>query len=160
MSSLALDHLAPDVASGPRLVTGLDLMQAIVAGTVDPPGFAVLLGLHALEVAEGRMVFGLDPRPDLLNPMGTLHGGVIATVLDTAMGTALHTTLPITTGYTTLQLNVHFLRAPRAGDPMVHAIGTVVHRGRRTATAEARLVRSDDGSLLAHATSHLLVLEP
>jgi uncharacterized protein (TIGR00369 family) len=160
MSALAATTTDTGPAAGPpHLATGLDLMRAIVEGTVEPPGFAVLLGLQALEVEEGRMVFGLAPRPDLLNPMGTLHGGVIATLLDTAMGTALHTTLPLTSGYTTLQLNVHYLRAPRAGDPPVHAVGQLVHRGRRTATAEARLVRADDGTLLAHATSHLLILD-
>ena len=166
MSSLALAHPIrpldplPDDTSAPQPATGLTLMRAIIDGTLPPPAFAQLLRLRAIEAEVGRMVFGLEPRAELLNPMGTLHGGVIATLLDTAMGTALHTTLPVTTGYTTLQLNVHYLRAPRLGDPLLHAIGQVVHRGRRTATAEARLVRSDDGTLLAHATSHLLILDP
>jgi len=156
----ALEAPLPGDPRGPRLATGLDLMRGIIGGSLPPPAFAVALGLVAVEVEEGRMVFGLEPRADQLNPMGTLHGGVIATLLDSAMGTALHTTLPLTTGYTTLQLNVHYLKAPKVGDPMVLAIGQLVHRGRRTATAEARLVRSDDGTLLAHATSHLLILDP
>jgi uncharacterized protein (TIGR00369 family) len=160
MTALATPLSPVDDQNVPPLETGLDLMRSIAAGRIPPPAFAASLGLQVVEVEEGRMVFGLQPRADLLNPMGTLHGGVIATLLDTAMGTALHTTLPLTTGYTTLQLNVHYLRAPSADDPLVLATGTVVHRGRRTATAEARLERSTDGALLAHATSHLLILEP
>jgi uncharacterized protein (TIGR00369 family) len=159
MTALASPLSPVDHRTVPPLETGLDLMRSIAAGLVPPPAFAATLGLQVVEVEEGRMVFGLQPRADLLNPMGTLHGGVIATLLDTAMGTALHTTLPLTTGYTTLQLNVHYLRAPKADDPLVLATGTVVHRGRRTATAEGRLERSTDGVLQAHATSHLLILE-
>jgi uncharacterized protein (TIGR00369 family) len=140
------------------LPSGIELLQAVRDGRADPPAFATLLGMDLLRVEDGLVEFVLAARPELLNPHGTLHGGVIATVLDSAMGAALQSTLPPGVGFTTMQLNVHYLRAVTLDDPAVRAVGQVVHRGGRTATAEARLYATGTDALLAHASSHLMVL--
>jgi uncharacterized protein (TIGR00369 family) len=127
-------------------------------GRLEPPAFATLLGMRLLIVEDGLVEFALEARAELLNPHGTLHGGVIATILDSAMGAALQSTLPPGVGFTTMQLNVHYLRAVTLDDPAVRALGQVVHRGGRTATAEARLFAGGSELLLAHASSHLMVL--
>jgi uncharacterized protein (TIGR00369 family) len=137
---------------------GLGLMQAIAAGELPPPPVARLLGMDLRSVEHGRVMFALAPAEEQLNPLGTVHGGVITTILDSAMGCAVHTTLPAGTTYTTLELKVNFVRAVVLGSGPVVAEGTVVHRGGTVATAEARLVREDDGKLVAHATSTLLVM--
>jgi uncharacterized protein (TIGR00369 family) len=109
------------------------------------------------EVADGRAVFTLDPDARMLNPIGSVHGGIAATLLDSAMGCAVHTTLPPGSGYTTAQLNLHYLRPMQPGMGTVRAVGTVLHRGRKQATAEAKLY-DDHDRLLAHGTTTCLVL--
>ena len=93
------------------------------------------------------------------NPLGSVHGGWIATLLDSALGCAVHTTLPVGKGYTTLELKVNFIKALTDRVPRVRAIGQVIHAGARTATAEARLVGAD-GTLFAHATTTCLIFDP
>jgi uncharacterized protein (TIGR00369 family) len=136
---------------------GLDYMRAIVAGTVPPPPIASLLGLELVEVADGRAVFALEPQEWLYNPIGSVHGGVAATLLDSCMGCAVHTTLPPGAGYTTGDLHVRYNRAMTLETGRVLAEGTVVHRGRRTATAEGRLFAEGDGTLIAHATTGCMI---
>jgi uncharacterized protein (TIGR00369 family) len=136
---------------------GLDYMRAILAGTVPPPPIASLLGLELVEVADGRAVFALEPQEWLYNPIGSVHGGVAATLLDSCMGCAVHTTLPAAAGYTTGDLQVRYIRAMTLDTGRVLAEGSVVHRGRRTATAEGRLFVEADGSLIAHATTGCMI---
>lgn len=138
-------------------MTGLELLEGIRSGTVAPPGLAVTLGLTMEEIGAGRVVFGLEPGEEHLNPLGTVHGGVLSALLDSAMGCAVHSTLPAGAGYTTLQLDVKFVRAVRAGDGALRAEGVALHVGSRTATAEGRVVDAA-GRLCAHGTSSLLVL--
>jgi uncharacterized protein (TIGR00369 family) len=137
---------------------GLSLLQAMVAGELPPPPVARLLGMELRAVDEGRAEFALPPAEEQLNPLGTVHGGVITTILDSAMGCAVHTTLPAGMTYTTLELKVNFVRPVLLGSGPVVAEGTVVHRGSTVVTAEGRLVREDDGKLVAHASSTLLVM--
>lgn len=147
---------APTVADVARL-SGLEVMRQIAAGALPPPGIAVLLGMDVAEVAEGRVTFTLEPDARMLNPIGSVHGGIAATLLDSAMGCAVHTTLPPGAGYTTAQLNLHYLRSMQPGMGTVRAVGTVLHQGRKQATAEGRLY-DDQDRLLAHGTTTCLVL--
>jgi uncharacterized protein (TIGR00369 family) len=139
------------------VTTGLEQMQAMQRGDVPPPGIAVLLGMRLADVGEGTARFELEPDDRMLNPLGIVHGGIAATLLDSCMGCAVHTTLADGVGYTTGQLNIHFLRAMRPGMGRVRADGVVLHRGRRQCTAEGRLV-GPSGELIAHGTTTCLIL--
>jgi uncharacterized protein (TIGR00369 family) len=141
--------------------SGLDFMRAIQAGELPPPPIGSTLGFGDLPVVEeGRVVFRLQPDSSLYNPIGTVHGGVHATLLDSAMGCAVHTVLPQGTGYTTLELKVNYVRAVHAGAGPILAEGTVVHHGGRVATAEGRITSEETGKLLAHGTTTCLILRP
>jgi len=118
---------------------------------------AELVGFDLVELGEGRASFELDPGERHYNPLGTVHGGIAATLLDSAMGCAVHTTLGEGEAYTTLELKVNFVRAITEATGRVVATGSVIHRGGRVATAEARLT-DEDGRLLAHATSTCLIM--
>jgi len=109
-------------------------------------------------VSEGRAVFQGTPGPAHLNPMGTIHGGWYATLLDSALGCAVNTMMPVGRGYTTAELSVNLVRAIGAKAPRVRAEGKVIHCGRQLATAEGRLY-GPDGTLYAHATTTCLVFE-
>lgn len=138
-------------------LTGLQVMRLITDGTLPPPGIATLLGMNLVEVSDGQAVFEIVPDERMLNPIGSVHGGIAATLLDSCMGCAVHTTLPAGVGYTTAQLNLHYLRAMQPGMGAVRAVGTVLHRGRTQSTAEGRLYDAS-GHLLAHGTTTCLVL--
>ena len=139
------------------VTAGIDLMRALEAGELAPPPISATLGFVGFAVVgEGAVTVTLEPGEHHMNPLGTVHGGVIAALLDTAAGCAVHTTLPAGTGYTSLDLQTRFLRPVRAGQGPVRAEGTVLARGSRTATAEARLLDEQD-RLLAHATSTCMV---
>jgi uncharacterized protein (TIGR00369 family) len=105
------------------------------------------------------VTFTLTPKLTHYNPIGTVHGGVAATLLDTAMGCAVQTLLRSGDGYTTLDLSVRYLRPITVQTRTVVATGSVVHRGRRTATAEGDIVAADTGKVLATATSTLLLVQ-
>jgi uncharacterized protein (TIGR00369 family) len=137
--------------------SGLELMRAIAAGAIEPPPVARLLGFDIVEVEEGRAVFEMPPVHDHLNPLGTVHGGVLSTLLDSALGCAVHTTLPAGASYTTLELKVNFLRPAFPGGETLRAEGRVVHRGATIALADAQIVGAESGKLVAHATSTLLI---
>jgi uncharacterized protein (TIGR00369 family) len=140
-------------------LSGLEVMQLIAAGELPAPPIAVLLGMDVEEVGDGFAVFTLEPDARMLNPIGSVHGGIAATLLDSCMGCAVHTTLAPGLGYTTAQLNLHYLRSMQPGMGRVRAVGTVLHRGRKQSTAEARLF-DDKGRLLAHGTTSCLILSP
>jgi uncharacterized protein (TIGR00369 family) len=139
-------------------MTGLEAMHAIVAGKAPAPPIAELVGFDLIDVGEGRASFALDPAERHYNPLGTVHGGIASTLLDSAMGCAVHTTLAEDEAYTTLELKVNFVRAITEATGRVVASGSVIHRGGRVATAQARLADAD-GRLLAHGTSTCLIME-
>jgi uncharacterized protein (TIGR00369 family) len=149
MSAPTTDHIA-------RL-SGLEVMQRIATGHLPPPPIAALLGMDIEEVGDGFATFVLEPDARMLNPIGSIHGGIAATLMDSCMGCAVHTTLPAGTDYTTAQLNLHYLRSMRPGMGPVRATGTVLHRGRKQSTAEAKLLDTE-GRLLAHGTTTCLIL--
>lgn len=138
--------------------SGLEVMQAMQNGEVPHATIGATLNFMPLEIERGRALFQGQPGPEHLNPMGTVHGGWFATVLDSALGCAVHSMLPAGRGYTTAELSVNIVKAltPKAGP--VRAEGKVLHCGRQLATAEARLFGAD-GTLYAHATTTCLVFE-
>ena len=139
--------------------TGLELMEAMLKGELPYPPIAETLDFSLVEVSSGRAVFQGRPGPRHLNPMGGIHGGWYATLLDSALGCAVHTMMPLGRGYTTAELSVNLVRAiVPAKVPRVRAIGQVLHCGRQLATAEARIV-GPDGTLYAHGTTTCLVFE-
>ncbi|MER6126821.1 PaaI family thioesterase [Streptomyces sp. NPDC001795] len=137
-------------------VPGMDFLRDIQAGRLPGPPITATLDIALDEVEPGRVVFSLAPGEEHYNPIGSVHGGVYATLLDSAAGCAVHSTLPEGMAYTSLDLTVKFLRRITVDTGRVRAIGTVVHRGRQTALAEAKLVDATD-RLLAHATSSCML---
>jgi uncharacterized protein (TIGR00369 family) len=139
-------------------LSGLQYMSAIADGTRPAPPIAQLLDFTVVEVDDGRAVFAMEPAEWMYNPIGCVHGGIAATLLDSCMGCAVHTTLEPGAAYTTADLQVRYIRAMSATTGRVLAEGRVVHRGRRTATAEGRLFVEADESLIAHGTSGCVIL--
>jgi len=132
---------------------GLDYIRAVADGELPAPPVARMLGMEIVEVERGRAVFALEPAEWMYNPIGSVHGGIAATVLDSCMGCAVHTTLDPGVGYATSDLHVRYVRAMREDSGRVLAEGRVVHEGSRVATAEGRLVLESGGALIAHATT-------
>jgi len=142
-----------------RGMGGIDVLRAIEGGQLPPPPVAQLIGLEVDQVSEGLVTFAFEPAEFHYNPLGTVHGGILTTVLDSAMGCAVHSRLRAGLSYTTLEVKVSFLRPVRVTTGRIRGEGKVVHLGGRIATAEAHLV-DRDGELYAHATSTCLISSP
>lgn len=154
----AVDHDPIEAARDLAQLDGLSALRAMIAGALPPPPIATLLGFDLVEVGPGRAVFAVEPSDRHYNPIGMVHGGLAATLIDSATGCAVHTTLPAGTGYTTTDVQVRFVRPITRDTGRIECIGEVVHRGRTLATAEARVVAGE--RLLAHGTASLLILPP
>lgn len=139
-------------------MTGLQQMEAMLRGDLPPAAMGRTLDFLLVEAGDGAAVFQGRPGPRLLNPMGMVHGGWFATMLDSALGCAVHTTLPPGKAFTTTDLHVHMVRGIAPTIARVRAEGRVLHRGRQLVTAEARLV-GPDGALYAHGTTSCMVLD-
>jgi uncharacterized protein (TIGR00369 family) len=137
-------------------MSGLDFMRAIMAGAYPPPSMAVLMGFNIVEADEGRVVFSGSPNGDHLNPMGVVHGGYAATLLDSCMTCAVQSTLKPGLAATTLDIAIHFTKAARPHSGPLRAEGKTVHVGRQFATAEGRLT-DVEGRIIAHATTSCLI---
>ena len=144
---------APDIAA----LSGLEQMRALQSGAFPYRGIGHTLGFRLLEVEEGRVVFAGTPGREVFNPLGQVHGGYAATLLDSACGCAVHTRLQPGQGYTTLEIKVAYHRGMGAETGEVRAEGLVTHLGRRTGYSEARLT-DGQGRLVASATSTLMIL--
>ena len=139
--------------------SGLEQLRAIFQDpTRAPVGMGKTMGFDHVEIEEGRVVFGATPHEGVYNPIGTVHGGFAATLLDSCLGCAVHSKLNARQGYTTLELKVAYHRALTAATGPVRAEGVVINMGRRAAFAEARLTDLN-GRLYATATSTLLVFD-
>jgi uncharacterized protein (TIGR00369 family) len=138
--------------------SGLEYLRGIAAGRIPRPPIAELINSLILEVEPGRVVFAADPAEWMYNPIGSVHGGIAAALLDSCMGCAVHTTLEAGVGYTTTDLQVRYIRPLIVSTGRVLAEGRVVHAGRRTATAEGRLFVESDHNLIAHATTGCAIL--
>ena len=152
--------VGPGVARADQIAgkTGLEIMQGMLQGEMPYPSIAQTLDFLIVQVSPGHAVFQGTPGQAHLNPMGTVHGGWFATLLDSALGCSVHTRMAPGQGYTTAELSVNIVRALTPKVTRVRAEGKVIHCGRQLATAEARLF-GPDGTLYAHATTTCLVFE-
>ncbi|WP_319824068.1 PaaI family thioesterase [Thalassovita sp.] len=143
-----------DPAAAMRM-SGLDYMRALAAGQIGAqPSISATMGMSpARDLAYGKVAFEAEPGDWLLNPMGTVHGGFAATIMDSALGISVHTTLEPGWGFTTAELKINYTRAIRSDGGKLRAEGEVIHRGRRMATAEARLIGVGDDKLYAHGST-------
>jgi len=148
-------YARPDQVAG---LTGLEVFAAIFAGQLPPPPIGETLDFLPIHIEYGVAVFQGKPNQRHYNPLGTVHGGWFATLLDSAVGCAVHSTLPAGRGYTTLELKLNIVRALTDAVPLVRAEGKILHGGRQVATAEGRIV-GPDGKLYAHATTTCLIFE-
>jgi uncharacterized protein (TIGR00369 family) len=139
-------------------MSGLEFLRGMADGLVPPPPIAVLMNMDIETVEEGRVTFGGTPDASHYNPIGVVHGGFAATMLDTVAGCAVHSTLPAGKAYTSIEIKVSYLRPLQAGTRLV-ATGTVTKPGSRVAFADATLA-TPDGVLVATASSSLLVFDP
>jgi uncharacterized protein (TIGR00369 family) len=135
---------------------GLGQLQAIESGLMPPPPVMHTVGMNLFHAERGSVTCGLKADTFHYNPLGGMHGGMIATLLDTAAGCSVHSTLAVGEGYTSLDLTVKFLRGVTVQSGQLTCVGTVLSRGRRTALAQAEL-RDEAGTLLAHATSSCMI---
>ena len=151
---------APDTTPRDQIArrSGMELFEAIFAGQLPPAPIGDTLDFVAIHMEPGLAIFQGRPQRRHYNPLGSVHGGWFATLLDSALGCAVHTRMPPGRGYTTAELGVNLVKALTPQVQRVRAIGQVLHCGRQLATAEARLV-GPDGTLYAHATTTCLVFE-
>jgi uncharacterized protein (TIGR00369 family) len=145
------------LAARGRELSGMDYIRLIFEGELPAPPIADLMGFRGVEFEHGRAVFEMTPGPQHYNPIGSVHGGVALTLLDSAMGCAVHTLLDAGVGYTTLEVKTNFVRPITADTGLIRCEGTVIHGGTRVATAEGRLTDAS-GRLLAHGTTTCLIL--
>ena len=150
----------PDVGVVPLDVLmshdGLGFLKALLGGALPPPPITETLGFTLVEVEHGRVVFEGEPQFRHYNPIGTVHAGFTATLLDSAVACAVHSTLAKGETYTTLEIKLNLVRALTSKTGTVRAEGRVIHRGRTVATAEGEL-RDKDGRLYAHATTTCMI---
>jgi uncharacterized protein (TIGR00369 family) len=139
-------------------MAGLEYVRAIQSGEIPPPPIAVVMNFSIEALEEGRAVFIGEPGEEHYNPIGVVHGGYASTILDSALGCAVHTTCAAGVGYTSQTLEVKYLRPITRDTGAVRAEAEVIHRGRNTATSEARLTSVETGKLLATGTSTCLIL--
>ena len=139
-------------------LSGIELFQATLDGRLPAAPISATLDFLLVHAEPGLAIFQGRPGLAHYNPLGTVHGGWFATLLDSAVGCAVHSTLPVGKGYTTLELKLNIVRALTDKVPLVRAEGRVVHGGNQVATAEGRLV-GPDGRLYAHATTTCLVFD-
>lgn len=138
--------------------SGLDLMRAMAEGRVPPPPVGSLIGVNGFTAEKGKVTMGFDPAEYHYNAMGTVHGGVIATVIDMVLGSAVHSTLKAGQAFTTLTLELKYHRAVTVKSGHLTATAELVTRGREIVTAEAKLVDKNE-RLFANATSTLMIFK-
>jgi uncharacterized protein (TIGR00369 family) len=139
-----------------KLLSGYELLRRILDGVFPAPPITKVFNFRLSEAEPGRVVFAGKPALDYYNPIGSVHGGFAATLLDSCMGCAVHSTLPAGTGYTTLEIKVSFVRPILENTGPVRAEGKVITMGKRVATAEGRIVDAE-GRLYAHGTTTCLI---
>ncbi|MFF7242096.1 hotdog fold thioesterase [Streptomyces collinus] len=133
--------------------SGLDFLVSIIEGRRPQAPISHTLGFYLVAAESGLVVFEGTPGKHLYNPMGTVHGGYLSTLLDSALGSAVLSRLPAGNAYTTAQLSIHLIRPVTADTGTLKATGAAIHVGRTMATAEAKVVGAEDGKLYAHATT-------
>lgn len=134
----------------------MDLMKGIASGEIPPPPFARLLGFEIEAVEEGKVTFAMQPAESHYNPFGVVHGGVAATLFDSTLGCSVQSLLPAGYAAPTMHLDINYIRPITISTGRIRCSGQVVHFGKRSATAEGRLVDMD-GKLYAHATGTFVI---
>ena len=151
----AVGAIRPEQVAG---MTGMQVFEAMFAGELPRPPIGDTLDFLPVEIEPGRAVFQGRPLPRHYNPLGTVHGGWFATLLDSAVGCAVHAALPAGKSYTTAELKINIVRPLSDQVPLVRAEGKVIHLGGRMATAEARMT-GPDGKLYAHASTTCFIFD-
>jgi uncharacterized protein (TIGR00369 family) len=146
-------------ASAAMTMSGLEYLQAMSRGEIPVPPISKLMNMSGMEVSAGRVVFSVVPEEYHYNPIGMVHGGLAATILDSALGCTIQTMLPAGVGYSTLELKVNYVRTMTIKTGRVRAIGEVIPMGRTTAIAEAKLL-DDQDKLYAFATTTCMIMRP
>jgi uncharacterized protein (TIGR00369 family) len=139
-----------------KSMTGIDFLRAIVAGKLPAPPISATLGFAITEVSEGFVRFEMTPQLKHYNPIGVVHGGVAATLLDSCMSCAVQTQAPLGTGYTTLEIKINYVRALTDKTGPIKAEGRTLYVGRRAGTAEGKIIDAN-GTLYAHGTTTCLM---
>ena len=137
-------------------MTGLEFLQAMIAGRIPPPPIVNLMDMTLVSAEVGKVTFTCEPHESQYNPIGTVHGGLVCTLLDSVAGCAVQTTLPKGQAYTSLEIKINYLRPVLASTGTLTAVGTVTKPGRRAAFAEGAVTDSE-GRLIATASSTLLI---
>lgn len=146
-----------ELAAAAQKLGGLEFLSKIASGELPQPPAGVTTGIVPVEIGDGYAIFELEPAEWHYNPIGSVHGGILSTLADSALGCAIHTKLLAGTGYTSLDLTVKFTRAPTLNGGSLRCIGRVLTLGRRTGTAEAQITDAS-GRLIAHAVTTCLIL--
>ncbi len=139
-----------------KTMSGLEYIQGLIDGSVPAPPIVNLMKMRPVSAEVGKVTFTCDPDESHYNPIGTVHGGLVCTLLDSVLGCAVQTTLPKGQGYTSLEIKISYLRPVLADTGMLTAVGIVTKPGSRAAFADGT-VHSENGKLIATASSTLLV---
>ena len=139
-------------------MAGIDYLKAMIAGELPPPPMAALMQFDVIDVEPGKVVITCQPDGSVYNPNGAVHGGLVCTLLDSAVGLALHSTLPAGKGYTSIEIKVNYLKPVRLDAGPFTTTGTVVKAGSRVGFTEG-VVTNASGAIVATATSTLLVFD-
>jgi uncharacterized protein (TIGR00369 family) len=141
-----------------KSLSGMEFLQKMIDGELPAPPIAGLLGYAPVHIAKGAFTFAGVPKLEHYNPIGTVHGGYAATLLDSCMACAIQTLLQAGQGYTTMEIKINYVRALTDKVPKVLAEGKVIHAGRRAATSEGRLI-DENGTLYAHGTTTCMIFD-
>lgn len=141
-----------------KAMTGMEYLRAMNSNEIPLPPLLHTLGFGKPEVKEGEVTFSFEPQEYHFNPIGSVHGGVITAILDSAMGCTLQSVLPVGVGYTTLELKVNFLKAVNLKNKKLFSKGKIIHFGKSTALVEADL-NDEDGKIYAHSTSTCYIFQ-
>jgi uncharacterized protein (TIGR00369 family) len=148
-----------ELAAAAQGLSGREFLAQISSGELPVPPAGATTGIVPVEIGDGRAVFQLQPAEWHYNPIGSVHGGILATLADTALGCAVHTKLPAGTAYTSLDLTIKFTRAATIDSGLLTCEGRVLTLGRRTGTAEAHITDEAD-RVVAHAVTTCLLMPP
>ena len=146
-------------ASAAATLTGVEWLRAMARGDAPPPPLALIIGFRLEEVEEGRVVVSMEPAEFHYNPLGVVHGGIAAALFDSSLGCAVQSLLPPAFLAPTLQLQVNYIRPVKIETGTVYCSGTIIHMGKRSATAEGRMTDAE-GRLYAHATGTFIITGP
>src|SRR5882762_1235605 len=153
------EEASSEKAEARRMMSGIEYMRKIMTGELPPSGMAQLLNLKLVEVSEGRAVFTVQPDESHYNGLGIAHGGLAATLLDSALGCAINAMMPAGRVFTTLEMKINYVRPITRDRGEVRCEANVIHVGGRTATAEGRIM-DGAGKLYAHGTATCMLFRP